>query len=152
MESLVPYTNKKRGFTLVEILVTLAILTTILAIGSFTNISLFKQEQILKEEMILVSTLQKARSRAMNNVDQSKHGVHIENGSKYYFIFKGNTYNPNDSTNEKISREDKIIISGLTNVVFEQLSGNTNEGNIKFINTENKEKNITISKNGLINW
>lgn len=152
MESLVLYTNKHRGFTLVEILVTLAILVTILAIGAFANINLFRQEQVLKEEMILVSTLQKARSRAMNNVEQTKHGVHIENELDYYFIFKGDTYNPNDSTNEKIPREEKIILSGLTNIVFKQLSGNANEGNITLTDTGGKQKTIIISENGLIDW
>jgi hypothetical protein len=102
--------------------------------------------------MILVSTLQKARSRAMNNVEQTKHGVHIENELDYYFIFKGDTYNPNDSTNEKIPREEKIILSGLTNIVFKQLSGNANEGNITLTDTGGKQKTIIISENGLIDW
>jgi prepilin-type N-terminal cleavage/methylation domain-containing protein len=178
MESLVPYTNEQRrfttlvnfentssktkrvypspkftkGFTLVEILVTLAILTTILAIGALANINLFRQEQVLKEEMILVSTLHKARNRAMNNVNQTKHGVHIENGLDYYLIFKGDTYNSNDSTNEIIPREEKIISSGLTDIVFEQLSGNANEGNITLTDTGGKQKTIIISENGLIDW
>lgn len=179
MESLVPYINKKRGFTplvdfddtssktksvytspkfttgftLVEILVTLAILTTILAIGAFANINLFRTEQILKEETILVSTLQKARNRAMNNVDQSQHGVHLEDGSDFYIIFKGNIYNPNDSSNEKIPRENKVELSELDNIVFEQLSGNTaNDGNITLTDTGGKTRNIEISPNGLIKW
>ncbi len=88
----------------------------------------------------------------MNNVNQTKHGVHIENGLDYYLIFKGDTYNSNDSTNEIIPREEKIISSGLTDIVFEQLSGNANEGNITLTDTGGKQKTIIISENGLIDW
>lgn len=146
------YINKIKGFTLVEILVTLAILTTILAIGAFANINLFRQEQVLREQMILVSVLQKARNKAMNNIDQDKHSVHIENGNSFYVIFTGDNYEQNNTTNELIPRENKIILSGLQNVTFDQLSGNANEGEILLTDLGGKIKKITITKNGLINW
>lgn len=154
-ELVLKYSN---GFTLVEILVTIAISTIILSIGAFANVNLFTKEIARSEESTLVAVLQKARSRAMNNIDGVKHGVRIENGSDYYIIYEF-PYSSSSSTNQKIWREKKIdvqdgdiVTGGVGYVVFDQLSGETTAGTITLVDTAGRTENIIISSNGLIDW
>lgn len=153
MRSQTVFINKNSGFTLVEILVTVAVFGIVLSIGAFANVNLFTREISIQEQTTLVSVLQKARGRAMNNIHSTPHGVHIENGSDYYIIFRGDTYSSSSTTNEKVWREKKVAISGLTDIVFNQLSGNTtNTGTITLVDTAGKTKIVTINANGLIDW
>ncbi len=161
MKSQIAFINKKeglaKGFTLVEIIVVVALITIIFAFGAFANVNLFTRQISLSEESALVGVLQKVRSRAMNNIDASRHGVHIEDGSDYYIIYREFPYNAINITNEKFWREKKVVITSSGNissdVVFEQLSGNTvNDGMITLLDTGGQTKVITIAPNGLIDW
>lgn len=157
MRSQTAFTNKK-GFTLIEILITIGISTIVLSIGAFANVNLFTREIARSEEATLVAVLQKARSRAMNNIDGVKHGVRIENGSDYYTVYEF-PYVSSNPTNQKIWREKKvnipdgdIVSSGVGYVVFDQLSGETTAGTIVLVDTTGRTENIVISSNGLIAW
>jgi len=140
------------GFTLVEIMVTVAIVTIMLSIAAFANVNLFTREIARSEESTLVAVLQKARSRAMNNINASKHGVRIVDGSDYYVIYRELPYVDEKSTNEKVWREKKVGVTGLSDVVFDQLSGETTAGTITLVDTAGRTENIIISSNGLIEW
>lgn len=142
--------KSKCGFTLIEILVVMSIVAILLVAGFFVSFDSYNRESISAEHTALVSTLEKARSRAMNNINQSRHGVHIEDDS--YVVFREFPYNPIESTNEEIPRNSNIIISGLDEVIFEQLSGETNDDGTITLTEGPRTKNIEISENGLINW
>ncbi len=151
MKSLIISKNKIRGFTLIEILIVITLIGFIISLGSVVNIDFYNREIRLSEQATLISILQKARSDAMNNIHATSHGVHIENNT--YTIFEGTTYNPNESSNQTIERNPNIIISGLQDVVFKQLSGNTeNTGTIILKDPNNLERYINIKANGLIDW
>ena len=151
MKSLIISKNKIRGFTLIEILIVIALIGFIISLGNVVNIDFYSREVRLSEQATLISILQKARSDAMNNIHTTSHGVHIDNDT--YTFFEGTNYNSNESTNQAIKRNPNITISGLENIVFEQLSGNTeNTGTIILEDTNNIEKFINIKANGLIDW
>ena len=151
MKSLTTSRTNKDGFTLIEILITLALVGVVIAFGSVVNLDFYTREDRLNEQTTLESILQKARSDAMNNVNATNHGIHIESGA--YIIFDSNPYDPSEPNNQIIERNPNIIISGLQNIVFKQLSGNTEDaGTIILKDTNNIEKFISIQTNGLINW
>jgi len=146
--------NKSSGFTLIEILVVMGIVIALFAIGNFVDFSNIGRASLNKEEEKLVSVLQKARNRSMNNIGQSRHGVRIDPVDKTNFIiFQETPY----LENEKIPRSENIEIDtssiNTTDIIFDQLSGQPNKtGNIILSDNNNTTRNITILTSGLIDW
>lgn len=155
MKSQVASINK--GFTLIEILVVIGLVALVLGIGAVTNVSFYTRELRASEQTTFVAVLEKARSRAMNNIYGSKHGLHIKPES--YVLFYKFPYNDAEPTNEAIPRNPNITITStdthLTDneVIFNQLSGETEDvGIFTMQDTSGKTKTVEIQENGLIIW
>jgi prepilin-type N-terminal cleavage/methylation domain-containing protein len=153
------YINK--GFTLIEILVVIGIIVLLFAAGSFVNIRNINSELLRTERATLVSVLEKARGRAMNNIDAKEHGVHIDPAADEYVLFEvlvGSAYDPADPGNEEIGRNKNVDVDlsdiGTGDIIFHQLSGEPYDtGEIKLKDTiTNTEVKIIIREGGLIDW
>ncbi len=144
----------RAGFTLIEVLITLAVVAGIFAAGSFMDFSNLGRESLNTERATLISVFQKARNRAMNNIYASKHGVYIEENA--YVIFRKFPYDNNENTNERIPRNKNITIttapSGISNIIFTQLSGEPIPTGDIILNDGVRTKTITIKSGGLIDW
>ena len=139
-----------RGFTLIEILVVIAITGIILSFGMTLDVNTIKGDTFLAERTIIVSILERTRSRAMANLFDNNHGVcYIEPN---FIIFTGNTCTNTDS--ELIPANTAIISNALTifpeKIIFERLTGRTNKTTIH-IEDGAKGKDITINNEGAIN-
>lgn len=150
--------SKRDGFTLVEILVVMGMLAMIFVIGSLVNINFYTRELTSSEETTLIGILQKARSRSMNNLHQSSHGIHFDESEENYVLFRGTEYIPDADTNETVPRNPNIDIDPSSgDVVFEQLSGNlvstsSEEITLTLSDNSGRTKEINIKANGLIDW
>lgn len=148
--------NKNKGFTLIEILIVIAILGIISSIV-ILNLSQFRNEQLLKNTTLdVVSLLSKARQNTLSSVNSTNYGVHFDGNQAV--LFTGSIYSSNNATNEPIVFDSKVIIptpSGLnigggSDVIFERLTGETIGGTIKIQLTSDstKQKIITVGKIG----
>ena len=141
----------KRGFTLVEILVVVAILTVIISFGMVTDFSSFTSNTFQSEESKIISILERARSQAMGNMFDTAHGVCYI--SPNYIIFR-NTCVAGVPTNELISANTNIAENSGTifpTLVFDRLTGNTTGATIH-ITDGIKSADIIINNEGTINW
>jgi len=156
--------NFSKGFTLIEILVVVVIIGLILSMGLITSFDSYRGYTFRSERAVLVSTLEKARSHAINNVclgsgctTGKPHGVHI--GPSEYVIFQGATYLTRDTAVDNvIARNSAIQITGPSEVIFDQLTGDlkpqlfpTAEIEIT-ITQDNRISTTTINNEGTINW
>lgn len=88
---------KQNGFTLLEVILTLAILSIISAIG-FSYLGGFKSGADIEETANqIVGKLREAQGKAMAGEDNQRWGVHFYNDNtdaslSYYEIFSGNDY------------------------------------------------------------
>ncbi|MEK7569735.1 MAG: prepilin-type N-terminal cleavage/methylation domain-containing protein [Patescibacteria group bacterium] len=130
----------RRGFTLVEVLVVMGIVVLLFAGGYLVTVDTYGKNLLGSEEEKLVSILSKARSRAMNNIDATDHQVEILL-DKYVL-----------DSDEEIERNEKIEISGITEITFEQLSGRPDEVGDIVLNDGTRTETITINQEGMINW
>lgn len=116
------FAQQNRAFTLIEILVVIGLFALIASIGMSFSQDSYRAYLFRSEYGIFNQLLSKARNHAASNFDQSAHGVHIENDS--YTLFVGDAYSVSDPDNIVIPRSSSVSVSGATDVVFEQLSGN----------------------------
>lgn len=152
------FVRRASGFTLIEVLVVLSIITVLVSVSLFFDVSSYRGDAFRAERNVLVVAMQTARADALNNINQEMHGVAINPaGYDGYVIFEGNDY---ASSNPLLRTEIPAIYpvmldaSSPGEVVFTQLSGNANyTGEIKLIDTQrNASTSIVINYEGKIGY
>jgi len=120
----------KRGVTLIELLIALAILAIISAIvvSPFNSFRLTGALQGDVENVL--SFINKARLNTLSSQNDSEYGVHFESGR--VVLFKGPTFTEPNPDNEELTFVAGIeastisLTSGVSDVVFERLTGTAN--------------------------
>lgn len=156
---------KHRGFTYIEIIIVVGLTGIILAFGMAMNLGSIGRSGVNQERDLFVSLLLSgARAKAMANIDQKSHGIHIDNTCNRYILFESNPPIPSlpsdGNCTPKDSREisftsssTEIINTGGSDIVFEQLSGDVIIGaGVIVIKGNNATTTIELSSAGRINW
>lgn len=120
------------------------------ATTSFIGFDSIGRANAHSERDVLVSLLMTARTRAQSNVNQSAHGIHI--GTTQYTLFQGTTYNALDPLNRDYPRETGTTLSGATDIVFSQLSGDVATPGTITITAGAQSTSIAVSNRGQIEW
>jgi len=146
----------KRGFTLIEIIITISIIA-ILAVVGFVQYQTFQKNiRLTTESEKLIQILQLARDNTVSSVGGQQYGVHIEEAQ--YTLFTGDTYDALSNDNHVHTLSDEIEIystelaGGGDDVVFERISGETAHSGHIFIRIKNtsKERSIGVESSGQI--
>ena len=149
-------TKPQSGFTIIELLVVIAIFVIISGFALFLSMDFYRTYASNAERGTVVSSLTKARNRAMANINQNEHGVRVSNNS--YTIFQGSTpltYDLHDITKDEIIPSgSNSTVPGNIDIIFKQLSGKTSCSPTCSIDltSQDKHKPITINSEGGIEW
>lgn len=140
-----------KGFTLIEVVIVMAILAIIGGLGLFVGTDFYRSYILRTERDTLVSILQRQRSRALNNINDSHHGVFLEDDR--YTVFQGDSYASRDHDyDEVVNLPRSVTLDGITQVVFEPLSGESSaEGDIT-ISRDPQVFTISLNNEGRINY
>ena len=149
--------GSRRGITLVEILVAIAIIIVLISI-TLPQFSKMKENQVLKNTVSdVVSVLQMAQSKSLASVNSSEYGVHFQ--SDKMVIFTGKTYSQNATDNNVINIVSPSSISNVTfagnsttsgDIYFARLTGDPNVTGTITVVTPAYSKIITISATGSV--
>ncbi len=151
--------NLKSGFTVVEILIVIAIATLLVSFGVAALRSFQFQVELNTASQKIVTILRTARTKTLASEGASSYGVHFDDSNGRFIFFKGNTYNPNDPDNISYDLSESVEISSVDlagdgmSVVFARVEGTTiNDGNvvISSIRDESLSKTIYIQSSGQI--
>jgi len=136
------------GFTLIEILIALTILSAIFGLGFPVTWSFYGTYQFDSEGKVLVSVLEQARNSAMINRNQSAHGVFINDDQMT--VFQGASYASRNASMDKIFPRNRLIaISGPAEIVFSALSGQVSSSTY-IVSYQHRSTNIQANSYGAI--
>jgi len=102
--------RQRGGFTLVELLVTVAIL--IILAGSTVAIAsrFYTSSQLLESTDRLVQTIHAAKIRSVGGLNDASHGVYVETGQ--YTLYQGASYGSRYSSYDRVvSVDESLVIS-----------------------------------------
>jgi prepilin-type N-terminal cleavage/methylation domain-containing protein len=142
-----------KGFTLIETLIVLAIFGALVGLGLFMSMETFSGTLHRSEREVVVGLLQKARSRAMNNIEQAPWGVCYQGSD--YLVFKGSTCSASAAIDRVEANSGVAATSDFAHtfpvVVFTQLSGTTTATSTTIVEGE-RSATISITYEGTIEW
>lgn len=151
------------GFTIIEIIVVLALITLVGGIGLYFGFDSLRSFSFHSDRDNLISVLQHARSLAISNIckgadceEGKPYGVSIkpEEYSSSYVIFQGESYEERDEEYDiAIEMKSSTKYEGDSEITFEQLSGDTSgTKEITVIDERGNTSLISINKEGQIKW
>lgn len=159
-----------RGFTLLEILIVVAIIGTIAGFSFIYGIQNYFSYATDNERNTIVALILKARSEAVNNICLGAscsgglpHGFKIvydpQTGEvSKYSLFQGSTYSASDELNQDISPSYELYLAPsqsnpLKEFSFQQLSGSVASGGSVVLQDESGHSfTISVNSEGRVAW
>jgi len=147
-----PQSIKRRGFTLVEALLVLALLSLVVGLSLPIYQGLQVKTNLDAQESIIAQTLRRAQSlsRAMSN--DSSWGVLV--GTSTVSLFSGNSYAfRNANYDEIFDLPASVIPATTTEIVFSKYLGWPNAAaTITLTTVNNDSRNLVINSQGMIEY
>lgn len=143
---------KSSGFTLIEIMLSLALLGIIGGVSAPLYQSFQNRNQLSVATNMAAQTMRRAQVMARATVSDTQWGVYIESGS--ITLFQGDDFTNRDTAfDERMDISPSISISGQQEYVFEKLTGQPAQiGSVTFSGPTNEEKEVRINNEGMINY
>ncbi|MES2059840.1 MAG: prepilin-type N-terminal cleavage/methylation domain-containing protein [Patescibacteria group bacterium] len=146
-----------QGFTLIEVLIVIGTITFFIGVSLFVDLNNYRGHAFLAEHAALTTLLQTARANALNNIDQTSHGIALfpADHPKSYVLFEGRGYDARNPDMDVVTDVQYGFTFGTGTpsfVVFSQLSGNADyDGDIVMQDTmRNINLKISINHEGRI--
>jgi len=139
----------KQGFTLVEILVVIAIILFLTAIIAPIGLNFYKIQVFNETHEQIVGLLKQARSNAFIQKNNADFGLYF--GDKQMVLFQGPSYSQRDESYDFGLKLPALVeISGLSEIVFSRGSALPKQSGSLLIKLGQKQKEIIINEQGLI--
>lgn len=158
-----PVSNfKKKGFTLIEILLVIGILVILTAIFVFTFRFFQKESDLTNTTEEVIDTLRLSRNKTLASQEASRYGVYFNStlSPNQYTLFKGENYVSRDVSFDEIHKIPKLIEifeidleEARNEVVFERLTGLASQSgylSLRLKADPTKTKTIYIDDSGQI--
>lgn len=141
----------KQGFTLVELVIVIAIMAILFLIVGSLSVGTLGRTQLNTQASVVTKMLRKAQVRSIHQQADSQWGVQINSGE--ITLFAGSSYAARDTDlDQQHVFPQGITATGISEVVFTTIVGETVDvGTITLTAQGSGEtQNIDISSTGLI--
>lgn len=142
---------EKKGFTLLELLLVVAIMGVLAVVGTPMYLSLQAENEMSITSLTISDILHRAQLKSQAVDDDDSWGVEIKKGS--VIIFKGTNFvNRNPIYDEEYSLSNAVDLSGLSEVTYSSLYGVPNTtGEIKLKHLDGRQSQLSINAIGIVN-
>jgi prepilin-type N-terminal cleavage/methylation domain-containing protein len=140
----------QRGFTLVEMMITIAVIGVLMALSFPVYIAYQNRNNLSLTTEQVVAMIRRAETFSRGVSGDSTWGVAFQSGA--VTLYKGASYAARDSTyDEVVTIPANITRTGLSEVNFAKLTAVPSAtGTITFITGENDGKTITLNAEGMV--
>jgi prepilin-type N-terminal cleavage/methylation domain-containing protein len=122
MKDLPPMKKREKGFTLVEIILVVALIAVIGGMMVIIDPSFIAKNDVEVSGAVVTESLRRARILSTGSVDDSRWGVHIDEGS--VIVFKGDSFSGRESEFDEVTAvSGDVSFSGINDVVFGKVRG-----------------------------
>ena len=152
--------KKQKGFTLLELIVVIAIIVIIVSAGFAIRVGALPDAILSTQTRQVLEGLKLAQIKSISRYKNSEWGVYFldNTGSPdQWIIFKGSTYTSRDTTYDQITTLPSslsftsISFSGTPELKFAQITGTpSTSGSITLTSTENEAQTVTVSARGIV--
>jgi prepilin-type N-terminal cleavage/methylation domain-containing protein len=144
--------HKHRGFTLLEMLLSVALMAVISGIGTPIYQSFQNRNDLDIAANSVVQSIRRAQMLSQAGAGDSTWGVHVESGS--ITLFRGTSYaSRSTDVDEVFSMPTAIVSSGISDVVFDVLTGEPQTtGTLTLTSQANEIRTITINEKGMVTF
>ena len=148
-----------KGFTLIEVIIVISFVAIAGSAAVFFGADSYRAYLFHSDRDLLVTALQHSRAQAIGNIclgssctDGEPHGVSIQ--ADKFVMFQGASYAArNPDADAEIEANPNLLHTGVSEIVFTQLSATTTGGTITLKDISNGRKTIiTIQPEGQITW
>lgn len=155
--------NRNRGFTLIELVLVIAILSILAGIFITSFISAQKRSELDNSSQQIIAILKLAQNKTLASEQNSQYGVSFNTAASphQYILFKGVNYVSRETSYDQVYSLPKTLgffgvsLDGGSEVVFEKLTGTAKQsGNITLrLKTDiSQSKTIYISNSGTVGF
>jgi prepilin-type N-terminal cleavage/methylation domain-containing protein len=153
------FLKNQKGFTFIEILMTMSILTIILGIATMNVLNVANSTNRNTAAETLISDIKSQQIKAMNgdmenSSSNNSYGIYFEESK--YILFRGTTYSLSDPSNFIVKLPDDTSFSNIlfpnSRLVFTPGSGqianfNNGSNSVTIQNKQGRNGNKTVSVN-----
>jgi prepilin-type N-terminal cleavage/methylation domain-containing protein len=140
--------DNSSGFTIIEIIISVGILLVLASLGLFISMDFYRSYSLNYEENLVVGIIQRARSQAMANIDQTQHGACLIGSN--YMISEGSTC----TGGATFPKANAAKVTWPTPIIFNQLDGTCSACplTVTISSSGKASASININNEGRIDW
>jgi prepilin-type N-terminal cleavage/methylation domain-containing protein len=138
-----------KAFTLIELLLVVFIITIIATTGAISVTGFMTVGQLSTATSLTANAVRNAQRRAMNTTDQTW-GVRLNQSAAV--VFRGATYASRDQTRDITFNLDGASLSGVSEVVFANLTGLPSQTGTITIASGGQQNQIQINAKGTLTY
>lgn len=140
-----------RGFTLLEIIVVMGIFGLLATISTSVYSSFKAHENLEISAVTVVEAIRYAQLNSQVGKGDSSWGVKISSDS--ISIFEGSSYvSRENSSDQSLDFTGGVLASGLSEIVFNKVTGSTIDTGTIVLTNSYGDKNITINEKGTLTY
>lgn len=143
--------QQQTGFTLIEILLVMAIVTILTAISAPFYLSLSRGNDLDAATSLLAQDLYQAQSYSRNRNQDSQWGVAVS--GQVITLFSGSSYATRDTANDVVyTVPSSIAISGSSQIVYSKLYGLPQSTASFTLTGGGKTQTVVVNNKGMVEY